>query len=124
MERPDIAVVYTPVGGGHRAAAFAVAEAARARGLRVELLDLFALASPLVGVVTDYTAHACGAEPGVDAFCAPCRLAEIELVEHGIPRERVMRTGIPIREAFESIPRVREPERGEAMRVLVTMGGF
>ena len=217
--RTDIAIVYTPVGGGHRAAAFAVAEAARARGLRVELLDLFehappilgksyvaahltgqkalpnfygaayhaanhrdgalepvrrgfdhvayaglvkrvidlapravvathhlplvvlgrarrafaspaayagtpTLAAPLVGVVTDYTAHACWAEPGVDAFCVSCRLPEMELVEHGVARERIARTGIPIRAAFESIPRVREPNEREALRVLVTMGGF
>ena len=209
MERTDLVVVYTPVGGGHRAAALAVAEAGRARGLRVEVLDLFehapalfgqsyvaahltgqralpnfygtayfaanhrdgvldpvrrgfdhiayaglvkrvvelapravvathhlplvvlgrarrigALTAPLLGVVTDYTAHACWAEPGVDAFCAPCHLAEIELVEHGVPRERIVRTGIPIRSAFEKIRVARDPARGEAMRVLVTMGGF
>jgi processive 1,2-diacylglycerol beta-glucosyltransferase len=218
MQRTDIAIVYTPVGGGHRAAAFAVAEAARARGLRVELVDAFehalpifgrsyvaahltgqralptfygaayhaanhrdgaldplrrgfdhvayaglvkrvfdlsprvvvathhlplvvlgrarrsalraqafgtrALEAPLVGVVTDYTAHACWAEPGVDAFCAPCERAEIELVEHGVPRERIVRTGIPVRPVFEAIARVRQPARHEPLRVLVTMGGF
>jgi processive 1,2-diacylglycerol beta-glucosyltransferase len=37
----DLAIVYTPVGAGHKAAAMATAEAARARGLEVETLDLF-----------------------------------------------------------------------------------
>jgi processive 1,2-diacylglycerol beta-glucosyltransferase len=41
---PDLVIVYTPVGGGHRSAALATAEAARARGLTVETLDLFELA--------------------------------------------------------------------------------
>lgn len=209
MDRTDLAIVYTPVGGGHRAAALAVAEEARARGLRVELLDLFehapaflgqsyvtahltgqralpnfygaayfaanrregalepvrrgfdhvafaglvkrvvalapravvathhlplvvlgrarrtgALAAPLLGVVTDYTAHACWAEPGVDSFAVGCDLAELELVEHGVARDRIVRTGIPIRSAFEAVRRVRAPGRAEALRVLVTMGGF
>jgi processive 1,2-diacylglycerol beta-glucosyltransferase len=209
MERIDLVVVYTPVGGGHRAAALAVAEAARARGLRVEILDLFehappifgqsyvaahltgqraipnfygtayfaanhrdgvldpvrrgfdhvayaglvkrvielapravvathhlplvvlgrarrtgALTAPLIGVVTDYTAHACWAEPGVDAFCSPCELVDLELIEHGVPPDRIARTGIPVRRAFETIRDVRNPARRETLRVLVTMGGF
>src|SRR5262249_2894408 len=49
MKRTDIAIVHTPVGGGHRAAANAVADAARARGLNVEVLDLFAHAPPVFG---------------------------------------------------------------------------
>jgi processive 1,2-diacylglycerol beta-glucosyltransferase len=42
--RPDLAIIYTPVGGGHKAAALATAEAARARRLTVEILDLFEFA--------------------------------------------------------------------------------
>lgn len=37
----DLVVVYTPVGGGHKAAALAVAEAAEARGLSVARIDAF-----------------------------------------------------------------------------------
>src|SRR5262245_12522863 len=37
----DLVVVHSPVGGGHKAAANAVAEAARARGMRVTVLDAF-----------------------------------------------------------------------------------
>ena len=207
--RADLVVVYTPVGGGHKAAAMAVAEAARARGLRVETLDLFAsapsivgatyltahlrgttltpnfygmgyfaanrrdgaleplrrgfdhlafaglvkrvcregaravvathhlplvvlgrarrtgrLTAPLTGVITDYTAHACWAEPGVDAFCVPCPLAERELAGHGVARELISQTGIPVRPAFEAIAPLRAPAAGEPLRVLVTSGSF
>jgi processive 1,2-diacylglycerol beta-glucosyltransferase len=205
----DMVVVYSPVGGGHKAAAMATAEAARARGLSVEVLDLFALApkllgksyvrahltgqnaipelygsayfaanrtdglfdpvrrsfdqlafaallprvkalapkvvvathhlplvvlgharvkgqldAPVVGVVTDYTSHACWAERGVDAFCVPCPRAFAELAGHGVAEERIARTGIPVRAAFGRIPDVRDPARGEPLRVLVTSGGF
>src|SRR5580700_7157592 len=41
---PDLSIIYTPVGGGHKAAAMATAEAARNRGLSVETVDLFELA--------------------------------------------------------------------------------
>ena len=205
----DVVIVYTPVGGGHKAAAMAVAEAARGRGLTVDLLDLFAwapsivgatyttahlggttmtpglygmgyfaanrrdgaleplrrgfdhvafsrivnrvcesqpraviathhlplvvlgrarrqgwLTAPLTGVITDYTSHACWAEPGVDAFCVPCPRAARELEAHGIPRSLMTETGIPVRPAFEAIPEVVQPVRGERLRVLVTSGSF
>jgi processive 1,2-diacylglycerol beta-glucosyltransferase len=206
---PDLAIIYTPVGGGHKAAAMAAAEAARARGLWVETIDLFELAprvvtrtyltahfggqsvapklygsayfesnqkggtfepvrrgfdhvvfaelvrevvamrpraivathhlplvvlgrarrkgwlaSPLVGVVTDYTAHAVWAEHGVDAFCVGCPLARHELVLHGIRPDLVEMTGIPVRRAFEETQAVLDPRADEPLRVLVTSGGF
>src|SRR5580658_2236872 len=212
----DIVVVHSPVGGGHKAAAGAIAEAARAQGRSVEVLDAFEhapawfgeaylaahlagqsalprlygsayfaanhrggafepvrrnvdhvvflpllkkvcamqprvvvathhlplvvlgrarrrgwLSAPLVGVVTDYTAHACWAEAGVDAFCVPCPLARRELAAHGVASGRIVLTGIPVRRRFFAIPPVRLhagasgpcPE-GRTLRVLVTSGGF
>ena len=49
MAQVDLAVIYSPVGGGHKAAAIAVAEAARARGKSVELIDAFAHAPKVFG---------------------------------------------------------------------------
>lgn len=205
----DLAVIYSPVGGGHKAAALAIVEAAKARGMRVELLDTFAYAprvvgkaylkahltgqgampnlygsayfaanhrdgafepvrrtfdhvaflkllkrvcamrpraviathhlplvvlgrarrrgwleAPLVGVITDYTSHACWAEPGVDGFAVPCALARHELVLHGIAPDRIALTGIPVRGAFERTPALHDLPRNEPLRVLVTSGGF
>lgn len=203
----DVVVVYSPVGGGHKAAAVATAEAARARGLRVELVDAFEhaprwagdayvkahltgqnaapdlygrlyftanrhdatwdpirhgidrvvfgglgryveelaprvvvathhlplvvlgrerrkgrLGAPVVGVVTDYIAHRCWVERGVDMWTVPCASARRELVDHGVALERIALTGIPVRKSLESIPAVGEPQR--LVRVLVTSGGF
>ncbi len=207
--RPHLAVVHCPVGGGHKAAALAVAETAEAEGLSVEVLDAFehaprvfgqaylaahltaqraipelydtayfranrregafeamrhgfdhlawaglvrhvvelrpravvcthhlplvvlsrarrkgTLEAPLVGVVTDYGAHAVWAEPGIDALCVPCEGAERDVVAHQFDEARVRRTGIPVRRAFEAVSDVVAPRAGEPLRVLLTSGGF
>jgi processive 1,2-diacylglycerol beta-glucosyltransferase len=203
----DLVVVYSPVGGGHKSAALATAEAARARGFSVEVVDTFAhaprwageayvgahltgqsaapglygqmyfaanrrgdpleplrlgidnlvfggladhirslapraivathhmplvvlgrarrkgrLDAPLLGVVTDYTAHACWAERGVDAWAVPRGGARAELAGHGAPLARILETGIPVRAAFADIPALGALPR--TLRVLVTSGGF
>lgn len=205
--RTDLVVVYSPVGGGHESAAMATAEAARARGLRVEVLDTFAhgprwaghayvrahltgqsaapelyghmysaanrrgdpleplrlrldnlvfgaladrvrslapraviathhlplvvlgrarrkgtLDAPLLGVVTDYTAHACWAERGVDAWAVPHGGAGAELAAHGAEPSRTVATGIPVRASFAGTPPLGVLPK--TLRVLVTSGGF
>jgi processive 1,2-diacylglycerol beta-glucosyltransferase len=205
----DLVVVHSPVGGGHRSAALAVAEAARARGLTVEVLDTFEhaprvfgraylgahlawtgalpelygaaftaanhrdgtfepmrravdhvawaglvkrvvelapravvathhlpllvlgrarrkgkLDAPLVGVVTDYGAHAVWAEKGVDALCVAGVHAMRDALGHRFPPSRLVATGIPVRRAFECVAPVKEPGSREPARVLVTSGGF
>jgi len=205
----DLVVVHSPVGGGHKSAALAIAEAARARGLTVEVVDTFEhaprvlgkayvrahlawtgalpelygaaffranhrdgalepvrraadhvawaglvkrvvalapraviathhlplvvlgrarrkgrLTCPLVGVVTDYVTHAVWAEKGLDALCVPGDRAFRDALAHRFPEGLLHTTGIPVRAAFESTPPVRDPARGETLRVLVTSGGF
>jgi len=202
----DLVIVYSPVGGGHKSAAIAVDEAARARGLRTVLVNAFdyaprvftdvyvgthltgqsfapelygeiyfaankrrrplepvrlgidnlvfgrvadaviahapraviathhiplvvlgrarrkrALDAPVVGVVTDYTAHAHWAEEGVDAWAASNGAAR-DLLLHGAEPSRVFATGIPVRSAFERVDPLSYD--GGELRVLVTSGGF
>jgi processive 1,2-diacylglycerol beta-glucosyltransferase len=206
---PDLVVVHSPVGGGHKAAALAATEAARARGLSVVILDAFEhaprvfgqaylaahlkwqgampelygtayfafnrpdgafepvrrgidhvalgrlvrqvaelrpraviathhlplvvlararrrgrLHAPLVGVVTDYGAHAVWVERGVDALCVAGAGALRDVVAHGFDAARTHVTGIPVRHAFDAIANVRDPQPGEPVRVLLTSGGF
>jgi processive 1,2-diacylglycerol beta-glucosyltransferase len=207
--RPDLVIVHSPVGGGHKAAATALAEAAADRGLASVVLDTFELAprvfgqaylathlawqgalpelygmayfganhadgaldpvrrgvdhiawaglvrrvldleprgviathhlplvvlgrarrhgwlrAPLVGVVTDYGTHAVWAERGVDALCVAGEGARRGAITHRIDARRVHFTGIPVRRAFGAIDDVRDPDEREALRVLVTSGGF
>lgn len=208
-QRTRFLVLFVPAGGGHKAAARAVAEAAEARGVEAEVVDALELtppwfarayvgahlsstertpalygqgyealdqrnplvdgvrgtfdravggdllryaarsgataiisthffpleilgharsrrrlATPVVGVVTDYAAHAFWAEPGVDRFCGPAGRAARDLVRHGVPADDVVATGIPIRPAFAKVPAMTPPARGERVEVLVTSGGF
>ncbi len=203
----DLVIVFSRVGGGHKAAALATAEAARARGLRVVVLDTFdhaprwmgdayvgahltgqsaapdlygqmyfaanrrgdpleplrlgidnllfrslaehvralapraviathhlplvvlgrsrregTLEAPVLGVVTDYTAHACWAENGVDAWAVPYGGARAELAAHGVPPARIVQTGIPVGAAFAAIAPLQG--RPATLRILVTSGGF
>jgi processive 1,2-diacylglycerol beta-glucosyltransferase len=82
------------------------------------------LGAPLVGVVTDYAAHAFWAEPGVDRFCAASGRAARDLVRHGVSPDSVVGTGIPIRPGFGALPPVSMPAPGAPLSVLVTSGGF
>jgi processive 1,2-diacylglycerol beta-glucosyltransferase len=82
------------------------------------------LASPLIGVVTDYGTHAVWAEKGVDALCVPSPVAAEEAIAHGFAAHRLHLTGIPVRRAFECIEPLRPPSASEPLRVLVTSGGF
>jgi len=88
---------------------------ARRRGL---------LPAPLVGVVTDYAAHAFWAEPGVDRFCTAGGRAARDLARHGVSPDAIVATGIPIRSGFGSIPALELPADGAPLQVLVTSGGF
>lgn len=203
----DLVVVHCPVGGGHKAAAFAVAEEARARGLGVEVVNAFEhapkwagdaylnahltgqnvlpelygdlffrgnhrgvldpvrlrwdsvvfgglrarieelapravvathhlplvvlgrerrkgrLDAPIVGVVTDYIAHTCWAERGVDAWAVPTETTRAEMIAHGAHPSAVIVTGIPVRARFERIAPIL-PRRDRRLSVLVTSGGF
>lgn len=82
------------------------------------------LAPPVIGVVTDYAAHAFWAERGVDRFCAAPGRAVRDLARNGVPEAAIAKTGIPIRPAFGAIAPLELPRAGEPLRVLVTSGGF
>jgi processive 1,2-diacylglycerol beta-glucosyltransferase len=203
-----LVIVYSPVGGGHRAAAEALSERALMHGHRVKLLNAFDFAPrwfgdmykgahltgqgavptfygaayeqanrrgglweplrlgfdeltfarlsrevcnanpdevivthhlPLVGlakarargqlnarltcVVTDYTAHAVWAEKHVDRFAVASEGVARELRSHGV-RSEIVRSGIPVKRAFEAIPSLRALQDHEPLRVLITSGGF
>src|SRR5450755_1573388 len=67
MTRPDLVVIYSPVGGGHKSAALATVDAAKRRGLSVVLLDTFAHAAKIVGD-TYLRAHLTGQDVFPDAY--------------------------------------------------------
>ena len=65
---------------------------------------------PLHVVITDYTAHPMWAYPHVDRYFVASDAVADELAGHGVPRERIEVTGIPVD------PRFRETHGREAVR--------
>jgi processive 1,2-diacylglycerol beta-glucosyltransferase len=84
------------------------------------------LAAPLVGVVTDFAAHAFWAEPGVDLFCVAAGGPRLDLGRFGVPAWCIEETGIPVAPAFGKMAEqglaIASAER--PLEVLVTSGGF
>jgi processive 1,2-diacylglycerol beta-glucosyltransferase len=103
---PDLVVIHSPVGGGHKAAAIAVAEAALIRGLSVELLDTFEHAPRVFGQAY-LTAHLVGqgALPdlyGTAYFAANRRNGAFEPIRRGV--DHVAWAGL-VRRVRELAPR-------------------
>jgi len=83
---------------------------------------------PLYCVITDFTAHPFWAFPHVDRYFVASEEVAAELNGHGVPRERIVVTGIPVDARFAA-PIGREAARGRARldpgrpAVLVMGGG-
>lgn len=82
---------------------------------------------PLVGVVTDMRVHSYWTRPGADLYLVPNPEAAAQLVESGVPPERVRDAGIPINPVFsERIPQAEARARlglAGADPVLLLSGG-
>jgi processive 1,2-diacylglycerol beta-glucosyltransferase len=78
----------------HATPAVAMATLARA-GRRVP---------PHTTVVTDFVAHSQWIAPGIDRYCVAAEEVGHDLVARGIPRERVVVTGVPVRAEFAEAP--------------------
>jgi processive 1,2-diacylglycerol beta-glucosyltransferase len=115
-ERPDhvVSVHPTPV---------AALSELRARGLGVP---------PHTTVFTDFVAHTQWIYPNVDRYCVPAEEIAHDLMARGVPRERVVVTGIPVAPEF-TVPTDRAAARlalGLSPRVPVLLfmdgsgGGF
>jgi processive 1,2-diacylglycerol beta-glucosyltransferase len=67
-------------------------------------------AAPCLTVITDYVSHAEWLHPHVDRYCVPHALMRDGLLAHGIPAERIVVSGMPIRRQFQE-PRDRDAAR-------------
>jgi processive 1,2-diacylglycerol beta-glucosyltransferase len=62
-------------------------------------------------VVTDFVAHSQWIAPGIDRYCVAADEVAHDLVARGIPRERVVVTGVPVRAEFAGAPEPRAARR-------------
>jgi processive 1,2-diacylglycerol beta-glucosyltransferase len=74
----------------------------------------------IIGMISDYGAHAYWPHPAIDRYCTPSHEAAADLIKRGIDSKRVSVTGLPIR----SYP---VPDRSAApvgkLKVLMLTGG-
>lgn len=83
----------------------------------------------LAVLTTDYRAHAFHVDPRVDCYCVSHSWAAADLQAAGISRDRIVVTGIPLRERFDQAPdqvnaRTLLGLPLDAQVILVTRGGM
>ena len=70
-------------------------------------------ACPTVGIVTDYTVHPLWESTFLDYYVIPDELLASEMQQKGIPKDKLLPFGIPVREQF-----ARRTDKKEARRML------
>jgi processive 1,2-diacylglycerol beta-glucosyltransferase len=82
---------------------------------------------PHTTVVTDFVAHSQWIAPGIDRYCAAADEVAHDLIARGIPRERVVVTGVPVRAEFAQPPEPRATRRAlgvpDTVPLVVAMAG-
>ena len=83
---------------------------------------------PLIGIVTDFTVHPFWESTELDYYVIPDSLLTYQMNKKGIPKEKLLPFGIPIRQAFASKLDKAEARRrlgiGDKRTLLVMMGSM
>ena len=58
------------------------------------------ISTPLLGVITDFDIHQLWIYKHLDGYCVPTKELAEQLAGHGVPRDIIHTTGIPVRRAF------------------------
>ena len=92
------------------------------------LADCNAISCPSIGIVTDFTVHPFWESTFLDYYVIPDELLGYEMQKKGIPKEKLLPFGIPIRKQF-SVKKDKHLARGELgmediPTVLVMMGSM
>lgn len=59
------------------------------------------LSIPIVGVITDFAVHQLWVYPQLDLYCVAATQLKDQLMKQGIPEDRILVSGIPVRQAFQ-----------------------
>lgn len=69
-------------------------------GVMAEYKKQFADAPPVMGVVTDFVVHAFWIHNNIDAYAVATPEMRATLISRGVPRDRILVSGIPVRAEF------------------------
>ncbi len=61
------------------------------------------LSIPLIGLITDFDIHQLWVDKHLDGYCVATEELADELASHGVPREIIHVTGIPVRRSFQQV---------------------
>lgn len=86
-----------------------------------KLLKKTGLALPLVNVITDFDYHGRWIHPGVDRYYVATEDLRDEIVARGVPQERVLASGIPLKQGFAV--QSRHDSTGDDKRTVLLMAG-
>jgi processive 1,2-diacylglycerol beta-glucosyltransferase len=91
------------------------------------LRELGRAVPPHTTVVTDFVAHSQWIAPHIDRYCVAADEVKHEFIARGIPADRVMVTGVPLRPEFESVVSAQEARLAfglsRRMPVVLAMAG-
>jgi processive 1,2-diacylglycerol beta-glucosyltransferase len=73
-------------------------------GVMAEYKKQFADAPPIFGVVTDFVVHAFWIHKNIDGYAVATDEMRTTLIARGVPADRIVVSGIPVKGAFGSIP--------------------
>lgn len=86
------------------------------------------ISCPLYGVVTDFTVHPFWESADIDYYVTPDKLLNNQMVKKGIPEEKILPFGIPIKEKFAKKIDKTEARKmlgiGDKTTILVMMGSM
>ena len=77
---------------------------------------------PLVGVITDFAVHQLWLYPQIDLYCVAASQLKDLLNQNGIDRNKIIVSGIPVRNAFKK-ERWHMKEKSQHSRNILIMGG-
>lgn len=72
----------------------------------------------VIGVISDYGAHAYWPHPAIDQYCTPSQAAADDLIKRGIDSKKIQVTGLPI----GPTPKPNQSSTGR-LKVLIMIGG-
>ncbi|WP_418792454.1 MGDG synthase family glycosyltransferase [Phosphitispora sp. TUW77] len=81
---------------------------------------------PLIAVMTDYTTHPFWVHENIDMYVLPCEEIKYQIKEYGIDEQKIMCTGIPLRQQFAQKINKQEARKKLGLEpeiTLMVMGG-
>lgn len=79
---------------------------------------------PLVGVITDFAIHQLWVYPQLDLYCVAASQLKDELAGYGIDRNKILVSGIPVRQAFQYHRWVHDKAYRQHKNILIMGGGL